>query len=65
LQRSSAGAKHQVVDELLIAAGQATQIIMQSEGNHITGHWQQQGLVIIEPGLDLVMTTFGAEAVFA
>lgn len=65
LQGRGRGAKQQIVDEALMAAGQASEIVVQSKGGHKISHRQQVAFLRVEPGLGLLVTALIAIAVFA
>ena len=54
-----------MVEDLLIAPDQATQAPRHSEGGHEVGDGQEQGFLLIDPVVDLVILTLGAMAVLA
>jgi hypothetical protein len=65
LQGLLEGMEEQVVEELLIAPDQATQVSGQSEGGHEVWDGQEQGSLLLDPAVDLVVLTLRAMAVLA
>jgi hypothetical protein len=55
--------EEQVVEEFLIAPDRATQAPRQSEGGHEVGDGQEQGSLLIDPAVDLVVLALGTVAV--
>ena len=54
-----------MVEELLIAPDQGTQVSGQSEGGHEVWDGQEQGSLLLDPAVDLVVLTLRAMAVLA
>ena len=56
--------KQNVVEHLLVAAGQCSQLLGQSEGDHEVRDRQQQILLTFQPLFGLIILALGAVPVF-